>query len=205
MKKKQYLPIALSIIGLLIVFVFSLFYKKNDRITKREAALSILESSQGVNIAAHALPSQEISEGMALMANQQGYTVIALTIENHSAEQFELKKESIDLKLTDRKTVMKKVKHSALIRSVLFKVAGLFFWPASIPGAIDGVISMNSIHSLKNRLHAAMLKKEGEIILPFSAIHRYLFIPGDEVPQIFKVKLFNCHNLKTETHNVEIT
>ncbi len=205
MKRKQKLLEQILAATFLIVFIFCLFFKAEEVINKGTKALSILESSKRVTIAAHALPAQEIPEGMAHMASQQGYTVIALTIENHSPQQFELKKESVDLNLTDRKTVMKKVKNSAFTRSMLFRVAGLFFWPISIPGTIESIVSMNSIHALKDRLHAAMLKKEGEIIVPFSAIHRYLFIPGDEVPRTFKVQLFNCHNLKSETHNVEIT
>jgi hypothetical protein len=192
--------ILLLSIGFVFVSVF-----KYDRIpTSAQNALSILESNREIHIEAHILPAEDSVKGTPLMATQQGYSVLALTIENRSSEQFELKKEYIDLDLAERKSVMKKVKRSALIRSLVFRVAGLIFWPASIPGAVDTIISSNSLHSLKNRLHASMLKKEGEILLPFSSIHRYLFIPSDKVPESFTIHLLNCHNLKTESYNVEI-
>src|SRR5689334_9027293 len=115
MKQKTRFIDLFLILSILIGFVFVSVFKYNGLPRTAENALSILESNREIHIEAHVLPAEENVKGMPLMATQGGYAVIALTIENRSSEQFELKKEGVDLNLAERKSVMKKVKKSAFI------------------------------------------------------------------------------------------
>lgn len=194
----------ISVSVVIISSILFLSFKNENTAMVSGVQPSLFESPSSIKIAARILTEEEAKSNLASVASKQGYSVIALAIENSSPYQRELKQEGVDLELASRKDLMKKVKLSSLPRSIAYKIIGLFFWPAVIPGTIDGLATMRSEHLFKDRLYASTIKKEGEILIPYSTIQRYLFLPSKEVPDSFTIKLLNCRTLKYDNYNVEI-
>ncbi len=200
MKKLKPFLIAL----LLLAFFLPFFAFKKEETQPLPEALIVLEAPGRMEIGAKALPPGEIPPGLANEADKQGYKVVTLTIVNQSPDQFELNSEWVDLHLADQKAMMRKIRLSSVPRSIFMKIAGIFFWPVMIPDMINTMVTLHKNHSLRDRLYAVSLKKEGEIVLPYSAVHRYLFLTPEETKESFAVEMLNCHTQKYEKYNVEI-
>ena len=141
---------------------------------------------------------------LARSAQMHGYEVYVLTIENQSPYQFELREENVDLSLIDHKEMLRFARLGALPRIIAYKIIGLFFWPMMIPSFIDGCVTMEKTHLLKRKLYASCLKKEGEILIPYSTMKRYVYLQKKEIPKIFTLKLFNCHTFQNASYKVGI-
>jgi len=199
---KNHILIAMMLI--LSVLLLSFLNIKEPATLSDGIDLSIFEAPSSISMKARVLSKEEARSKVASEVKHHGYTILVLAIENSSPYQWEFKQENIDLKLADNKKIMKDVRLSSLPRSIGYKIVSLFFWPVMIPGAIDGFVTMQTEHVFKDKLYASTSKKEGEIIIPYSTIQRYLYLSSEQVPKSFDIKIFNCRTLKYQTYNVEI-
>lgn len=184
--------------------LFSFQKPENHIVPDALRSAAILEASSPLRIKAHALSPEESRFFVPAEAVKQGYQVMLMSVENTTPFQYELKQSWVDLSHAEKKKLMKSKRIASLTRSVFFKIIGFFFWPAAIPGAVDTLVTMKREHSLKNKIHAALLKKEGEIVLPYSMIQRYLIITDAKLPKEFKMQLLNCHTQRHENYTIEV-
>jgi len=75
-----------------------------------------------------------------------------------------------------------------------------------IPSTIDGIRTYAHYKNMYRDYHAKSLKEKGEIVSPYSTFHRILFVPKDEVKEVFQVTVIDLETLdpmSIETHLIE--
>jgi len=124
----------------------------------------------------------------------RGVQPLEVTIQNNTDKKYSVTASSVDLPRIDPKKVAFKVTKSAIPRSVAWKIASFLFWPLSIPGTIDGIRTWHNHQLLKKNFNAKSFKDE--VILPFSTMHRVLFVPQDKFKTNFDVTLIDIDTLR---------
>jgi hypothetical protein len=191
--------------AIILTALFSFSFTKPETVLPKATSASILETAAPVKIQAHALNEDELKSVVSQEAAKQGYQVMVMTVENTTPYQYELKQDWVELDHAEKKKLLRNKKLSSLPRTIFYKIFGFFFWPVAIPDTIDTIITMKRNHSFKDKLHASLLKKEGEIVLPYSMIQRYLVINKEKLPKEFDLHLLNCRTQKHENYHIEIT
>jgi hypothetical protein len=185
--------------------LFSFSFTKQETILPNTSDASILETAAPIKIQAHTLSENELRSAVSQEAANQGYQVMVMTVENTTPYQYELKQDWVNLEHAEKKKIMRSKRLSSLPRTIFYKIFGLFFWPVAIPDTLDTIITMKRNHTFKDKLHASLLKKEGEIVLPYSMIQRYIVINKEKLPKEFDMQLLNCRTQKHENYHIEIT
>jgi hypothetical protein len=193
----------LSIISITGLCLF--FFQKSEKTNSFGYGTKILESSSPITIQAQVVNEKELKTSVSQTASKQGYQVMVMTVENPTPYQYELKQKWVDLEHADKKKILRAKKLSSLPRSIFFKIASLFFWPVAAVDTLHTAVTLQRHHKFKDQLHASLLKKEGEIVLPYSMIQRYLVIEKESAPKKFKMQLLNCRTQKQENYQIEIT
>ncbi len=129
---------------------------------------------------------------------------ILIEIENNTANQYSLCHSSVDLDLIEPKKVAEKILYESIPRSIALKVASLFFWPIMIPSTIDGIYIYASHRKLKADYLAKSLKKEGELVAPYSTFYRIVFVPKEDVQNQFDITLINIESFQKTTLKVSV-
>jgi len=127
----------------------------------------------------------------------RGFQPVQLTIQNNTASTFLLGKEDVSLPLASASSVAWSISKSAIPRSIGYKVLGFIFWPFMIPGTIDSIKTYSTHRDLKRDFAAKSIKKTQEVILPFSTMHRVMFVEKDKYEEDFSVTLFNTTTYET--------
>jgi hypothetical protein len=189
----------------LLSCTFLFFVKKqNTQLHDVVTDFSVLETPSPVLIRANILDGQALQSPVSREAGEQGYRVIVMTIENRTPYQYELQEDWVKLDHAKEKKILRHKRLSTLPRWIFYKIIGFFFWPIAIPGAIDSIVGMVKMHAFTDQLHASLLKKEGEILLPYSLMQRYLILDGENAPKQFSMHLLNCRTQQHENYSVEI-
>jgi hypothetical protein len=125
---------------------------------------------------------------------------VCLTIHNGTSYSYLIRPSQIDLPLLDVKKMLDKEGRVGRIgRSIFWRIAGFFFWPASIPGTIDSVLSSKAQSKFVRAVHAKALKEEA--IAPYSVVHRIFFVSNKALKD-FSITFANTET--TETLRCEV-
>ena len=127
----------------------------------------------------------------------KGFQPIQLTIQNNTASSFLLGKDDVSLPLASVSSVAWSISKSSIPRSIAYKVLGFVFWPFMIPDTIDSVKTYATHRDLKRDYAAKSIKNNQEEILPFSTMHRIMFVEKEKYEENFSVTLFNTKTYET--------
>jgi hypothetical protein len=137
----------------------------------------------------------------------RGVQPLEISIHNHSAQEYSLCASSVDLPSVDPSEAAFAVTKGAIPRGIAWRLASfvgsLFFWPISIPCAVDGIRTFTHHKNLKTDFLAKSLKKGGEVVAPYATYHRILFVPKKEIQKSFKVTLINLETYEQTEFQVE--
>jgi len=151
-------------------------------------------SEEGIHIAAKAYSRKE----SLIYLNQDllhlGLQPLQLTIQNNSSRSYYLSRDGLALPHLSSRQVAGKLHQGAIPRSIVFRVAGFFFWPFLIPGAVDSILTMRSYFLVKRDYESKTLKRDPEIIVPYSTVNRIIFLPADQVSSSFDLYLQDPRN-----------
>jgi hypothetical protein len=200
----RYAIIVLSALGML-----ALVGKAEMLSTQPKGSIHLLDpqpfsqEEEQVLVFAKAYDADESKQYLGKDLISKGVQPVQLTIQNHTDQYLKISSEGVDLKTLPAKKVAMKVTIRALPRNIAYKVAGFLFWPFMIPGTIDSVRTMKAHKTLKKDLSAKAIKQES--ILPYSTVHRVLFVPSDQYRQVFTVTLKNQHTEAVTEYTVSAT
>lgn len=162
------------------------------------------DNEDQVYIDARVLSEAESKEYVHDELLKHGFQPILVQIDNTSPFSYELKKDQADIRTVSAKKIVKEVGKSARPRSIAYKVLGFFFWPLTIPGTIDSIQTKNKEFTLKRDLEAKTLKREGEIIPPYSSVSRVLYVPQNEIKEMFQLSMTNIEAQRVENYYLVI-
>ena len=112
-----------------------------------------------LHVVAKAYTSEESQKYLRKDLLRRGYQPVQITIQNNSAEEFSLSTGSVDLPTAEPSKIASKLLHSTIPRSIVLRVASLFFWPLAIPTTVDSMITLKSYKTIKNDLQSKLIKK----------------------------------------------
>jgi len=145
--------------------------------------------NEGVQIDAQVYSSQDSKNYLNRDVVADGVNPVQITIQNNTPGHYGLSTQGIPKDLKTANSVSNKVIIEAIPRSIALKVAGFFFWPLMIPGAIDSIVTMHAHSKLKKDFNAKAVKAEDEAVLPYSTVHRIFFMEDKELGGQFTVYL----------------
>lgn len=161
----------------------------------------ILVEEGNVQLLIKPLTPEESEKYLQRNILKMGYQPIYVTVENGSSDPYTFSPESIGLPLVEVKKIAKKILTDGIPRAIGFKVASLFFWPLTIPGTVDSLLTHKSYRKLKKRLEAKAVRPE--VIPPYATVHRLFFIPKEENKGSFDVTLENQETLESKVFHIE--
>jgi len=159
---------------------------------------------KGVHISAKIYDAKESKAYLDRNLLQVGYQPVQVTIQNNTEDTYILSKEGLEMSSSTSSEVAGSVTRTAIPRSIGFKVAGFFFWPLIIPGTIDSIITFKAHLQMKRDYHAKSIKDEGELLTPYSTVHRVIFLPSNQTPEEFTLHLQNQKSNQLHPFTVKI-
>ena len=179
---------------LTVLVAFSFFFVagfENYHPTPPRFIGSIIEPYQqeGIYVEAKAYDAQESQAYLNRDLIKKGFQPVQLTIQNNTAHTFHLSKEGVDLPHTSPTRIASHVSCEAIPRAVIFKVIGFFFPPFLIAGTIDGAATLHAHLKMKGDYQAKSLKDTNETLLPYSTVHRIVFVPKERYTDEFNLYL----------------
>lgn len=157
-----------------------------------------------LEITAKAYTSQECECNLNRNLLRKGYQPIEITLENHTSKTYFLSLEGVDIKTVKPEEIVNNLHMQHVPKAVAFKVAGFFFWPLIIPGTIDGIITMKTHLNLKRDYKAKSIKMEKEPLIPYSKIHRVIFVKRATLAKSFTIHLKEDKSHKIHPFSVKI-
>lgn len=146
-------------------------------------------AQEGVFIQAKAYSARESQTYLSRDLIERGFQPVQVTIQNNTARSYYLSNQWVDLPNATPHTVASYVSRSAIPRSIAFKVAGFLFWPFLIPATIDGILTIKSHLKMRGDYHAKSIKDTEEPLIPYSTVHRILFVPKEKYSDEFTLHL----------------
>lgn len=159
---------------------------------------------EGVYIQAKRYSSEESKRYLHRNVHRHGVHPVQVTIQNNTNKSFVLSKDGVEMSHAHPHEVAKREYLQTVPRSVAFKVAAFLFWPFIIPGTIDTIITIKAHFALKKDFYAKSIKKEGEVVLPYSTVHRVLFVPHEDYQEGFTLTMKETQSRKLTAFPVEI-
>lgn len=159
---------------------------------------------KGVHIRAKAFTPQESKRYLNRNLQKWGYQPVQLTIQNNSGDTYFLSSEGVDLPTSGSSDVAMSVWRSTIPRSIALKVAGFLFWPFMIPSTIDSILTFKTHLELRGDLHAKSIKDEEELLLPYSTVHRVIFVPMEKFSDVFTLHLQEEKNQTSHPFPIKI-
>jgi hypothetical protein len=147
-----------------------------------------------LRITAKTLDSEQSKAMLGRDLIDRGYKPISLTIENHTKRTYRLAADSVDMPVSKASSVSMRIAKRGLPRSIGYSIAGFIFWPFMIPGAINSIKGAISYKKLNSELKAKGLKKDGEVIPPYTTMTRVLYVRADDYKPSFTLKLTDDSN-----------
>lgn len=166
---------------------FSFFRDMGELVAPFDPEVSVI-------VKARAYTSSESRRFLKHNLLAKGVQPVEIAIENHTGNQYSLSPSSLDINHMPADEAVSRLYRSTIPRQVALRVIGLFFWPVSIPGTIDGLYLHISQKKLRANYLAKSLKKEGEIIPEYATMYRVIFVSKKEMTQDIE---FNLIDLET--------
>ena len=202
MKIKRKIFIISSLIGAFALFTPWNTYKASKWPTPATLnAEHTFLRSDSLHVVAKAYTPEESKKYLNRDLIAKGYQPIQITIQNNSANEFSLSSGSVDLPSAEPSKIATKMMHSAIPRSIAFRVASLVFWPFIFPSTIDTIATIKSYKILKNDLQSKLVKKE--VVAPYSIYNSVVFVPVKEYKESFDVTLIELGSLKPKVVHIE--
>ena len=175
--------------SLVVASVF--FIKIPDKAIPTHQPVQMVEPfvREGVYVQKKLYTFEESRKYLNRNLHRYGIQPIEVTIQNNTASTYILSENGVEAENSSGKQVANRVTMHGVPRSIALKVAGMFFWPLMIPSAIDSIISLKSNLQMRAEYHAKSIKREGELILPYSTVHRVLFVPHGKVEKTLTLHL----------------
>jgi len=187
MKTKVILGVG-SLLTALTIFMTQQQYKTSPFDSSELEAEGFFEGEEkGIALSYKVYNAEDSKKYLGRDLLSRGYQPIQITIQNNSAKTFDLSEKGVSLESVAPNKVVRSVMKSSIARSVGFKVAGLFFWPLTIPGTIDGIKTIHGHTKLRRDFNAKVIKEE--TIAPFTTLYRIVFVPKDKYQENFSVTL----------------
>ncbi|MES2345456.1 MAG: hypothetical protein V4494_05930 [Chlamydiota bacterium] len=193
MKLKSF--VVFGVVGLFSILTMRENYKLNSSVPEFTSLAPFTE--KGIVVSYKTLSSAESRSYLSRDLLGHGYQPIHVTIQNNTADSYEISPENVSMPLASSREVVSEITKAALPRSIGFKVASLFFWPLMVPSTIDSIKTYATRKSLKKDFAAKVLKEE--VLLPFSTMHRILFVSIDKYKNNFTITVVNHDSKKTHT------
>ena len=159
---------------------------------------------EGVYIQAKAYSRDESKAYLSRDLVKKGYQPVQVTIQNNSQNAFFLSEEGVDIEQASPGKVARRISYEGIPKSIALKVASFFFWPFLIPSAIDSAITLKHHFNMKSDYYAKSVKEEGEIIPPYSSVHRILFVPAEHFEEEFTLYLMDQNSGRFHSFRVLI-
>jgi len=159
---------------------------------------------KGVHIAAKAYNSEECSQYLDRNLISKGYQPIQITIQNNTSKKYFLSSHGLDTPIKTPHQVASHISASAIPKSIALKVAGFVFWPLMIPSAIDSIFTIKSHLNMKHDYYAKSIKPEEETLIPYSTVHRIVFVEQEKYQETFTLYLKEEKNLMYHPFEVKI-
>lgn len=186
MKNKGFV-IVFGIIGLFSILTMRENYRHNSSVP--EFNLLSAFTHEGLQVSYKTLSSDESKQYLSRDLIENGYQPIHVTIQNNTSNTYQIAPSSVNMPTASGKEVANKITKSALPRAIAFRIASFFFWPLMIPSTIDSIKTHATHKSLKRDFSAKSIKEE--TILPYSTVHRLLYIPLEEYKEHFTFTLID--------------
>lgn len=191
MVKKLFKSVFFSIFIISAVLFLSGYEVYRPEIPQFVGSIAEPFSEKGVHITAKSYTEKESRTYLDRNLMQVGFRPVQVTIQNNTEDSFILSSQGVEIDSAKSGEVANSVTRTAIPRSIGFKVAGFFFWPLIIPGTIDGIITFKTHLQMKKDYHAKSIKDEGELLPPYSTVHRVIFLPSNQTPEEFTLHLQN--------------
>jgi len=204
MFKKLIKSISLIICVVSAVFFISGFEVYHPETPQFVGSIAEPFREKGVHISAKIYDGKESKAYLDRNLLHVGFQPVQVTVQNNTEDTYILSSEGVEVNSSTSSEVAGSVTRTAIPRSIGFKVAGLFFWPMIIPGTIDSIITFKSHLQMKKDYHAKSIKNEGELLPPYSTVHRVIFLPSNEIPEEFTLHLQNQKSNQFLPFNVKI-
>lgn len=188
MKNKSFYIIS-GIIGLFSILTIRENYVQNSSHPSYTSLTPFSEDEEGLEVSYKKLTEEESKAYLSRNLIGKGFQPVHITIQNNSPNTYEIAPSSVSLPLASAKDVAFEFTKSAIPRSIGFKIASFFFWPFMIPSTIDSIKTYKTHQSMKKNFAAKAVKDE--IILPYSTVHRVLYVPIEEFSDTFSIALVN--------------
>ena len=156
---------------------------------------------EAIRLSIKTLSPEESKKYLTQDVTDLGYMPVQLTIENRTADPYSLSPDSIGIHLADAEEVADKIVRKSMPRAIIFRVAGLIFWPLSIPGTISSLMTTKSRNDLERNLSAKSVKEE--VIPPYSTLNRIFFVPINEYQGDYEISLQNLEDLSSRIFYIE--
>lgn len=181
-----------SILSLLIASSFFFIANfENHRAEPPRFIGSIVEpfNQEGIYIQAKAYDAQDSKTYLSRDLLRRGFQPIQVTIQNNTSRTFYLSNQGLDLPNATAHTIASRISREAIPRAVIFKVIGFFFPPFLVVGTVDGIVTVHAHFKMKNDYHAKSIKDTEKPLLPYSTVHRVIFVPNKEYTGEFNLYL----------------
>ncbi len=188
LKNKSFYIIA-GIIGLFSILTIRENYVENGSVPSYTSLVPFTDEAEGLEVSYKALDAEESKLYLNRDLIDRGYQPVHITIQNNSPNTYEIAPDGVSLPLALPKDVAMKVTKRAIPRAIGYKIASFFFWPLMIPSTIDSINTYKTHKSLKRAFAAKAIKEE--IILPYSTVHRILFVKAEDYNEQFSIALVN--------------
>lgn len=192
------------------IFVSSAFYFVTDYHSYRPKnpvfVGSIVEpfKDEGLYIQAKAYDAHDSAAYLNHDLNRVGFKPVQVTIQNNTKNRYILAASGVDIPNSGTGKVASYLTARHIPKSIALKVAGFVFWPFMIPATIDSIVTVKSHFNLKADYYAKSIKEEAEIIVPYSTLHRVLFIPEDQFTDSFTLCLKDAGNGNSKSYPVKV-
>jgi len=154
-----------------------------------------------VRVSIRVVSEEESKKYFSCDLMRMGYQPVRLVIENASDTPYFVSPRLFDISLIDAKQIAKKIGKRAIPRSIIWKIVGIFFWPAVIPSAIDSVLTYKSFHKMYSAIASRALREE--VVPAYGIIHRVFFVQLGQLTEAFAFSLENTDTLESAIFSVQ--
>lgn len=146
-------------------------------------------TAQGLDLSARVYTPEDSKECLHRDLLSRGYIPVEVSINNNTGKAYAISGASVPMACATPSQVAWSVTKGSLPRSIGYKILGFFFWPFSIPGTIDSIRTYKGHRALVKDLTAKTLKEQDEIIPPYAAVKRVIYVKKENMREEFTFSL----------------
>ena len=142
-----------------------------------------------LQVSARVYSAEESEQVLKVDLVDKGYVPVEVTIQNQGDHSYAISMASTAQKSDRPKDVAWKFYKASVARGMGWRIVSFFWWPLSIPSAIDSIVSYKKHRSVLKSLAAKGFKEVDEVVLPYSVVKRLLYIPQASFYDTFSVSM----------------